>query len=75
MTKKLDINQKVDMVLSREKSLRDIGEEHGLHHSSVDDIYKESEEVLRDHWQEKSKRHGRPGKPEELKLKEQNKLR
>ncbi len=75
MNKKLNINQKVDMVLSRQKSLRDIAAKHGIHHSCVDDIFKESEKILSDYWQEKSKHLGRPRKAEELRLEEQKQLR
>ena len=62
MIKKLDIATKVNIVLSREQSLRDIAATHDVHHSSIDDLFKESSEVLMQYWQEKSNRIGRPEK-------------
>ncbi len=65
MKKKLDIPAKVNIVLSREQSLREIAAKHGVHHSSIDDLFKESTEVLTQYWEEKSQRIGRPGKAED----------
>ena len=62
MNKKLETEQKVEIVLSRIKSLRALADEHGVHHSTIDDICKESEKVLREYWTEKSERKGRPSK-------------
>lgn len=62
MSQKLDITSKVDIVLSREKSLREIAADYEVHHSSIDDLFKESAEVLSRYWQEKSTRKGRPAK-------------
>ena len=68
MSQKLDIESKVDIVLSREESLRDIAAKYGVHHSSIDDLFKESAEVLNHYWEEKSSRKGRPEKekPDDL---------
>lgn len=66
-SKKLSIKNKVDIVLSREKSLRRIAAEYGVHHCSVDDIFKESGEILRRYWNEKSERKGRPPKAKDMK--------
>ena len=60
--KKLKTSDKVDIALSREKSLRQIASKYDVHHSSIDDILKESSEVLEKYWQEKSERKGRPSK-------------
>ncbi len=60
MDKNLAINEKVELVLSRERSLREIASQYGVHHSSIADIYKESEAILKQYWQEKSERKGRP---------------
>lgn len=65
MIKKLDIATKVNIVLSREQSLRDIAATHDVHHSSIDDLFKESSEVLMQYWQEKSKRIGRPAEAQD----------
>ena len=62
MKKKLTTQQKIEIALSREKSLRDIGAEYGVHHSVIEDIFKESETLLSEYWTEKSKRVGRPAK-------------
>ena len=77
--KKLKTSDKVDIALSREKSLRQIASRYDVHHSSIDEILKESSEVLEKYWQEKSERQGRPAKvtednrEEELKLAEEKK--
>ncbi|MBC8484953.1 MAG: hypothetical protein H8D45_02820 [Bacteroidetes bacterium] len=62
MNKKLETIQKIEIALSRTKSLRALADEYGVHHSTIDDICKESEEFLREYWTEKSKRKGRPCK-------------
>jgi hypothetical protein len=62
MNKKLTTEQKIQIALSREKSLRDIGAEYGVHHSVIEDIFKESEQLLSEYWTKKSKRVGRPAK-------------
>lgn len=63
MSKPLTIEQKLAIVLAREKSLRALAEEYGVHHSTIAEICQESEALLRDYWTEKTKRIGRPAKP------------
>jgi hypothetical protein len=62
MNKKLTTEQKLAIVLSRTRSLRAIAEDYGVHHSIIDDIFKESEKLLHKYWHEKSMRTGRPSK-------------
>jgi len=57
---KLETIQKLAIALSRTKSLRALADEYGVHHSTIDDICKESEKVLTEYWTEKSERKGRP---------------
>ena len=64
--KKLKTSDKVDIALSRDKSLREIASRYGVHHSSIDEILKESSDVLERYWQEKSERQGRPAKNREV---------
>lgn len=75
--KKLTTEEKLRLLsLSGEKSLRELAEEFGLHHSSIDEIINESKEILAEHWNEKAKRVGRPKKKvneEEIKIKEMEK--
>jgi IS30 family transposase len=78
MSKKLDTEEKLSIALSRIKSLRDLAGEYNVHHSTIDEIFKESEKILREYWQEKSERRGRPSKAkdeqkEELSKSEQEK--
>lgn len=72
--RKLTTEEKLRLLkLSGEKSLRELAEQFGLHHSSVDEIIKEAEKLLAEYWEEKSKRIGRPKKevsPEEEKVQE-----
>jgi predicted DNA-binding protein YlxM (UPF0122 family) len=63
MNKKLTLSDKVQIILSRRESLRELAERYGVHHSVIDDIFKESEKILTQYWAEKSKRKGRPSKP------------
>jgi len=70
MDNKLAINEKVEIVLSREKSLREIASHYGVHHSSIADIYKESEAILKQYWQEKSERKGRPSQQKDANAEE-----
>lgn len=72
--KKLKTSDKVDIAMCRDKSLRKIASQYGVHHSSVDEILKESSEVLERYWQEKSERQGRPGKVKEVNGEEASKL-
>lgn len=60
----LSPEQKLQAVQEGNRSLRDLGDELGVHHSSIKAVRKEAAEVLGRHWQEKSKRVGRP--PREL---------
>ena len=73
-TKKLKTSDKVDIAVSREKSLRQIASKYDVHHSSIDEILKESSEVLQEYWQEKSERKGRPAKVTEDNREEESKL-
>ena len=65
MKKNLEPNKKVQLVVSRKKSLREIAAETDVHHSTIDAIFKESEAVLKHYWQEKSEHQGRPSKAKE----------
>jgi len=62
MNKKLTTRQKIKIAVSRDKSLREIAAEYGVHHSVIADILKESEQLLQDYWIDKSTRQGRPSK-------------
>jgi len=72
--RKLTTEEKLQLLkLSGKMSLRELAEKFGLHHSSVDEIIKESEKLLAEYWDEKSKRVGRPKKeisPEDKKVQE-----
>jgi hypothetical protein len=74
--KKLENSDKVNLVLSREQALRELAKQYDVHHSTIDEVFKESAEVLKKYWDEKSQRQGRPpvqtdSKSEELKASEQ----
>jgi len=61
--RKLTTEEKLQLLkLSGEKSLRELADQFGLHHSSIDEIIKESEKLLVEYWDEKAKRIGRPKK-------------
>lgn len=62
MNKKISTEQKLKIALSRMRSLRHLADEYDVHHSTIDDICKESEQVLREHWHHKSEQKGRPCK-------------
>ena len=62
MNKKLETEQKLEITLFRTKSLRALAKKYGVHHSTIAEIFKESEDILRDYWTLKSKRKGRPSK-------------
>jgi hypothetical protein len=47
-------------VRAGERSLRDLSAELGVHHSSIQAVRQEADEVLSEHWEEKSRRVGRP---------------
>ena len=60
MSKKLETEDKLDIVLSRSDSLRKIGSQYDVHHSTIEDVFNESRDVLLKHWEEKSNQVGRP---------------
>lgn len=60
MNNKLTTEQKLKIALARTESLRAIAEQYGVHHSTIAEIYQESEQVLTAYWSEKSQRKGRP---------------
>ena len=60
----LSPQQKVKVVQSGERSLRDMGDELDVHHSTIKTVREEAADVLSRHWKEKSTRVGRPPKDE-----------
>jgi len=46
MNSKLTLEQKVEIALAGDKSLRELAVEYGVHHSTIDEIRKESKAVL-----------------------------
>ena len=54
--------QKLKAVQSGDKTLRDLGEELCVHHSTIKIVREEAADVLRRYWEAKSKRLGRPRK-------------
>ncbi len=60
----LSPQQKVKVVQAGERSLRDMGDELDVHHSTIKTVREEGADVLSRHWQEKSTRVGRPRKDE-----------
>lgn len=56
----LSIEDKISILCKKDSSLRQGASHYGVHHSSIDAIRKEGEEALRDYWEEKSTRRGRP---------------
>ncbi len=58
MDKKLTANQKVEIAFSKDKSLRELGLEYGVHHSTIDAIRKESKALLAASFE--AKKAGRP---------------
>lgn len=59
----LTAEEKLEIIIkSKDMSLREIAKEYQLHHSTVAEIVDESKRILQEHWQEKSKRIGRPKK-------------
>ncbi len=67
-TKKLTTEQKLEIALSQTQSLRTLADRHEVHHSTIANISKESAEVLEKHWNEKSKRQGRPPESVDVKM-------
>ena len=65
--KTLTIEDKIEIATkSKYMSLREIASEYALHHSTVAEIVDESKSVLQKHWEEKSKRIGRPKKEHQI---------
>ena len=60
----LSPQQKVKVVQAGDRSLRDMGDELEVHHSTIKTVREEGADVLSRHWQEKSTRVGRPRKDE-----------
>lgn len=60
MAKKLELEDKLEIILSRHESLRKIADSYKVHHSRIDDIYAEAKEALEVYWTEKAARIGRP---------------
>ena len=58
----LNPEQKLQAVQSGARTLRDLGEEFDVHHSTIKAVRADAADVLCRHWEEKSKRVGRPGK-------------
>ncbi len=58
----LTSQQKLQAVQSGDKTLRDLGEELDVHHSTIKAVREEAADVLRGYWDAKSKRVGRPRK-------------
>ena len=56
----LSSEQKLQAVQSGDKTLRDLGEELDVHHSTIKAVREEAADVLRRYWDAKSKRVGRP---------------
>lgn len=56
----LTSEQKLQAVQSGDKTLRDLGEELDVHHSTIKAVREEAAGVLRRYWDAKSKRVGRP---------------
>lgn len=52
--------QKLQAVQSGDKTLRDLGDELDVHHSTIKAVREEAADVLRRYWDAKSKRVGRP---------------
>jgi len=56
----LTSEQKLQAVQSGDKTLRDLGNELDVHHSTIKAVREEAADVLRRYWDAKSKRVGRP---------------
>jgi len=56
----LTSEQKLQAVQSGDKTLRDLGEELDVHHSTIKAVREEAANVLRRYWNAKSMRVGRP---------------
>jgi hypothetical protein len=71
----LSPQQKVKVVQAGERSLRDMGDELEVHHSTIKTVREEGADVLSRHWQEKSTRVGRPRKDEGADCEEVDRLK
>ena len=60
MANKLTLEQKVEISLTRGKSLRELAREYGVHHSCIAEIQEKSEELITRYWREKANQVGRP---------------
>jgi hypothetical protein len=58
----LNSEQKLRAVQSGDRTLRDLGNELDVHHSTIKSVREEAADVLRCYWDAKSKRVGRPRK-------------
>jgi predicted nucleic acid-binding Zn-ribbon protein len=58
----LNSEQKLRAVQSGDRTLRDLGNELDVHHSTIKSVREEAADVLRRYWDAKSKRVGRPRK-------------
>ena len=58
----LTSEQKLQAVQSGDKTLRDLGNDLDVHHSTIKAVREEAADVLRRYWDAKSKRVGRPRK-------------
>ena len=58
----LSSEQKLQAVQSGDKTLRDLGNELDVHHSTIKAVREEAADVLHRYWDAKSKRVGRPRK-------------
>jgi predicted nucleic acid-binding Zn-ribbon protein len=58
----LTSEQKLQAVQSGDRTLRDLGNELDVHHSTIKEVREEAAGVLRRYWDGKSKRVGRPRK-------------
>ena len=57
--KKLSTEDKIAIIHS-EKSLRTLATKYDCHHSSIANVRKETDELLKEHWNKKSENVGRP---------------
>lgn len=62
MKHKLTAEDKIEISISGDKSLRELALKYGVHHSTIDEIRKNASELLKEYWEEKSKKIGRPRK-------------
>jgi len=72
MDRKLTPQQKVEIALATDKSLRKLAEEYGVHHSTIDSIRKESKQLLMELFE--TKKAGRPAEENAVSQEEYDKL-